>query len=374
MKTYDFSVVIPTFNRSDLLERLVASLDEARRHYRFGRAEIIVIDSSQGEERQKIEAACARYGALFLEGPDSVRQKRNMGIRQAQYPYILFEDSDVVVDREIFNCHARTYIDSEGDPTVGGSFGVTEFTGEDNLTWRIIQYTTLTDSFSFAKKWPYQDWTIGNNVSFRKDVLEEVNLFEEAFPFRLGADDLDLSYRITQAGYKIRSQPSAVVYHTKDTWKKWKLVRERAVRWGRMEYYISCRHPQIFVNRFPKTGFVCPMLAVWFAALSAALGSWIPFLACLAGIALTCAGAYVLGMAGTDRKNPFLFFAAELLNILYYYGHIWEALKNGSLNGIYKQMSFSPGQTKMILAAESKRMIMLFVNMAVTFLLIVLLL
>lgn len=372
MKTYDISVVIPTFNRANLLERLLESLDEARRNYRYGSAEIIVIDSSAGEERQKIVNACAQYDAVFLEGPDSVRQKRNMGIRQAKYPYILFEDSDVVVDREIFNCHAQTYIDSADDPTVGGSFGLTVFTGDDNLTWKIIQYTTLTDSFSFAEKWPYQDWTIGNNVSFRKDVLEEVNLFEEAFPFKLGADDLDLSYRITQAGYKIKSQPAAVAYHTKDTWKKWKLVRERAGRWGRMEYHISCRHPQIFINRFPKTELVCPMFLVLFAVLSAAVGSWIPLLSCLAGVLLICAGTYVLGTAGTNKKNPFLFFAAELLNIRYYYGHVWEALKNRSLSGIYKQMSFSAGQTAMILAAESKRMIMLFVNMAVMLLLLIL--
>lgn len=372
MKNCDMSVVIPTFNRADLLEQLLRSLDEARRNYRYGQAEIIVIDSSKGEQRQKIEDACRQYDAVFLEGPDSVRQKRNMGILQAKYPYILFEDSDVVVDREIFNCHARTYIESAGDPSVGGSFGLTVFTGEDNLTWNIIQYTTLTDSFSFAEKWPYQDWTIGNNVSFRKDVLEEVNLFEEAFPFKLGADDLDLSYRITQAGYKIKSQPAAVCYHTKDTWKKWKLVNERAGRWGRMEYHISVRHPQIFINRFPKTEFICPLLLLLFGAVSAVTGSWIPLLSCLAGLLLTGAGTYVLGTAGSKKKNPFLFFAAELINIRYYYGHVWEALKNGSLNGIYKQMSFSSGQTAMILAAESKRMIMLFVNMAVMLLMMIL--
>ena len=236
MNTYDMSVVIPTFNRAYLLEKLLESLYADRENYKYGKTEVIVIDSSKGEELQKIKEACKRYDARYLEGTDSVRQKRNLGIRSARYPYIVFEDSDVVVDQDLFNYHAETYRKSTPEERVAGSFGLTVFTGEDNLVWKIIQYTTLTDSFSFAEKWPYQEWTIGNNVSFKKEVLEEVNLFEEAFPFKLGADDLDLSYRITHAGYRIKSQPKAVAYHSKDTWKKWKLVRERAKRWGRMEY------------------------------------------------------------------------------------------------------------------------------------------
>ena len=40
-------------------------------------------------------------------------------------------------------------------------------------------------------------------------------------------------------------------------------------------------------------------------------------------------------------------------------------MKNRSLCGIYKQMSFSGGQTRMILKKETKRMTLLFVNMVI---------
>lgn len=365
MNTYDMSVVIPTFNRAYLLEKLLESLYAAREHYKYGKTEVIVIDSSKGEELQKIKEACKRYDARYLEGTDSVRQKRNLGIRSARYPYIVFEDSDVVVDQDLFNYHAESYRKSTPEERVAGSFGLTVFTGEDNLVWKIIQYTTLTDSFSFAEKWPYQEWTIGNNVSFKKEVLEEVNLFEEAFPFKLGADDLDLSYRITHAGYRIKSQPKAVAYHSKDTWKKWKLVRERAKRWGRMEYYISQRHPQIFINRFPKTELIVPLLLLLCGITAGALRSWIPLLAFALGTAGITAGTYVLDTAESDKKNPFYYLTAKLLDFHYYYGHVFEGLKNRSLCGIYKQMSFSGGQTRMILKKETKRMTLLFVNMVI---------
>lgn len=371
MNTYDMSVVIPTFNRSYLLEKLLESLYIARENYKYGKTEVIVIDSSKGEELQRIKEACEKYDVRYLEGTDSVRQKRNIGIRSAQYPYIVFEDSDVVVDKDIFNYHAQTYMECAPEENVAGSFGLTIFTGEDNIVWKIIQYTTLTDSFSFAEKWPYQEWTIGNNVSFKKEVLEEVNMFEEAFPFKLGADDLDLSYRITHSGYRIKSQPKAVAYHSKDTWKKWKLVLERAKRWGRMEYYISKRHPQIFINRFPKTELIIPMMLLICGIVASVLRSWIPMIAFLVSTACISFATYLFDVIGSEKKNPIYYFIAKHLDFNYYYGHIFEGLKNRSLSGVYKQMSFSSGQTKMIMKKESRRMIMLFVNMVIMLAIIV---
>lgn len=371
MNTYDMSVVIPTFNRSYLLEKLLESLYVARENYKYGNTEVIVIDSSKGEELQRIKDMCGKYDVRYLKGTDSVRQKRNLGIRSARYPYIVFEDSDVVVDKDLLNCHAKTYIECLPEENVAGSFGLTVFTGSDNFVWKTIQYTTLTDSFSFAEKWPYQEWTIGNNVSFKKEILEEVNMFEEAFPFKLGADDLDLSYRITHSGYRIKSQPKAISYHSKDTWKKWGLVRERARRWGKMEYYISKRHPQIFVNSFPKTEFVIPILLLICGIAACALRSWIPLAAFVLGTVGISAATYIMDVMESGKKNPFYYIMAKLLDFNYYYGHVFEGLKNHSFCGIYKYMSFSSGQTKMILKKESRRMVMLFVNMVIMLVVIV---
>lgn len=365
------SVVIPTFNRSYLLEKLLESLYVARENYKYGNTEVIVIDSSKGEELQRIKDMCGKYDVRYLKGTDSVRQKRNLGIRSARYPYIVFEDSDVVVDKDLLNYHAKTYIECLPEENVAGSFGLTVFTGSDNFVWKTIQYTTLTDSFSFAEKWPYQEWTIGNNVSFKKEILEEVNMFEEAFPFKLGADDLDLSYRITHSGYRIKSQPKAISYHSKDTWKKWGLVRERARRWGKMEYYISKRHPQIFVNSFPKTEFVIPILLLICGIAACALRSWIPLAAFVLGTVGISAATYIMDVMESGKKNPFYYIMAKLLDFNYYYGHVFEGLKNHSFCGIYKYMSFSSGQTKMILKKESRRMVMLFVNMVIMLVVIV---
>ena len=74
--TVDFSIVIPTWNRKEYVERLLKSIAEDRQSYTGGSAEIIIVDSSVDEERDSIMESCKRYGARYIEGPDSVRKKR----------------------------------------------------------------------------------------------------------------------------------------------------------------------------------------------------------------------------------------------------------------------------------------------------------
>src|SRR5688572_5559323 len=53
----------------------------------------------------------------------------------------------------------------------------------------------------------------GAFIFIRKSVLEKTGLLDEAF-FMYG-EDIDLSYRITQAGYKIYYLPSTSIIHYK---------------------------------------------------------------------------------------------------------------------------------------------------------------
>ncbi|MFA6534246.1 MAG: glycosyltransferase family 2 protein [Patescibacteria group bacterium] len=51
----------------------------------------------------------------------------------------------------------------------------------------------------------------GSSVLLRKDVLEKTGLFDENF--WMYHDDLDLSWKITLAGYKVYLAPRSVIYH-----------------------------------------------------------------------------------------------------------------------------------------------------------------
>ena len=55
------------------------------------------------------------------------------------------------------------------------------------------------------------DYLTGASLAIRRDVLDRLGGLDEGFP--LYFEDLDLSYRVRQAGYKILYQPESVVYH-----------------------------------------------------------------------------------------------------------------------------------------------------------------
>lgn len=230
----DFSIVIPTWNRSELVDALLKSLYDERNRYKLGNTEVLIVDSSTDGEKDNIVSSCEKYDAVYIEGDDSVRKKRNKGIRSSKYDYIIFIDSDVTVEKGILD----EYVEAYKNPykvKLGGVLGYTEFVGKRSFWWKMLERTSLVNSFSFARDYPFHSWTIGNNVSFRKSVLEEIGMFEENFPFKLGGDDLDMTYRVTKAGYMISSAPNAVTYHSRKTWNNYKAVHDRAKRWGTME-------------------------------------------------------------------------------------------------------------------------------------------
>ena len=303
---YNLSIVIPAWNRSALLCQLLESLFQARKAYKYGDTEVIVVDSSEGAEKEKIIKGCEEFDAHYLEGPDSVRKKRNRGIIESRNPIIVFMDSDVTVGEDILNLHAETYMESE-DERLGGTFGVTEFVGRDSFFWRIIQYTTFVDSFSFAKRFPYQNWTIGNNVTFRKSVLEEIHMFEEAFPFKLGGDDLDMSYRVTKAGYRIKSVPEAVTFHSRETWNHLSAIKDRTKRWGSMEYYLSRRHPEIFISFGPKAEWVLTVIFLLSGIVSLLTLNWKYIAGGMLCGGLAFLGIFLLDAKFTGKKNILLY-------------------------------------------------------------------
>ena len=189
----DFSIVVPTWNRSKLVDALLESLYEERKNYDLGETEVLIVDSSKGEEKAAIMASCEKYDAQYIEGDDSVRKKRNKGIDMAGYEYILFIDSDVTVGPGLLKSHAATLKEGESNPKITGSFGLTEFVGKKKFWWHVIEHTSFLDSFGFAKFMPFVSWTIGNNVAFRRDELIKIGKFEENIPFKLGGDDLDMT-------------------------------------------------------------------------------------------------------------------------------------------------------------------------------------
>lgn len=359
----DFSIITPTWNRSDLVEALLESLYVERQRYTLGKTEVIIIDSSTGDERASIEASCQKYDAVYLEGDDSVRKKRNKGIKAAQYDTILFIDSDVTVEPGILT----EYVEAYKNPfhvNLGGVLGYTQFVGDKTFWWKMLERTSLVNSFSFAKDYPFHSWTIGNNVSFKKAVLEEIGMFEENFPFKLGGDDLDMTYRVTKAGYWIGSAPNATTYHSRKTWNNYKAVHDRAKRWGTMENFIVGRHPELYQKVIPKNYIIEIITLLWMGILSAVLQNLLPVMIAGIWIVLNWIISYIEDMINRGPCSPIYYYGAQLIQAQYEYYRVKQSFKNHSAGALYKGMIFNRFQIKFGMEGEAKRIKKLIISFA----------
>lgn len=366
----DFSIVIPTWNRSDLVEALLESLYNERKRYVQGNTEVLIVDSSTGDEQEKIRLACQKYDTSYIDGDDSVRKKRNKGIRLSSYDYILFIDSDVTVEKGLLD----EYVDAYKNPhqvKLGGVLGYTQFVGKKTFWWKMLERTGFVNSFSFARNYPFHSWTIGNNVSFKKSVLEEIGMFEENFPFKLGGDDLDMSYRVTKAGYMIGSAPNAVTYHSRKTWNNYKAVHDRAKRWGTMENYIVARHPELYRRIIPKNYLIELIVFLCLSLMTLITGNFLPLIIAATWIVVNWIIDYIVDMIRKGGCSPFCFFGAQIIQMQYELYRIIGGIKKGSLGPLYKGIVFNRFQIKYGMGDEAFRIKKLIWSFIVTLIVII---
>jgi len=348
-----FSVVIPTFGRQPYVAALLASLQVARAHYK-GPTEVIVVDSTPSPGFQVIAEACALLDARYFPGQQSVRWKRNFGVEQARFPVILFIDSDCEVGLEIFQAHHEVY--AAPPPKLGGVYGVTHFTGQRTFLWRVLELTSFIDVFTFAERYPYVQWAIGNNISYYREVFLRVGGFDDTFPFRLGGDDLDLGLRISSAGYLIKTAPKAQTTHTRDTWNSVQAIWDRAQRWGRMEYYITIKHSWLLRRDLPRQLPLFLLLGLYSTAM--AIGTRQPIHLVLPPLWAMVAFGLRLGFNRAAGQRPHLLFycLAQIPAVIYQLNTGYEFLRHGRLDWFWKHSIFSTYQMQAEWPGEVRRL------------------
>lgn len=340
------SVVIPTQGRVGFVKKLLLSLKKATLHSKVS-TNIIVIDDSSPSERDKIKDLCKQYEARFISGSHSVREKRNCGIRESREEIVLFVDSDCEVTPNIIEEHIKIY----NEPDTAGVLGITEFRGKKNITWHIVRRTKFLDAFSFAKDLgkvlDSAPWGTCTNLSFRKRILEKVGGFDTSFPFRLGGDDTDLGIRINKAGYKIKMNPDAIVFHTRDTLNNFLAVIKRIFRWGRMDYYVFYKKHKDKISLTSPKPITIFLFLLFFGLVKAIINKtpfdlFLPFIWLL--IFLFLNAFFKITFLKDQLKNIFFEISAQFLHLLFDLGTVLESIKNRSLLAFFKEPVFSPGQ------------------------------
>jgi GT2 family glycosyltransferase len=193
--------VVPVLNGEQTLGDCIDSL--LRLRYPAGRVELLVVDNGS---RDGTADVLRRYGDRIMRLEESTRgpgAARNAGVRSAEREVVAFTDADCQVDPDWLTALVAPLEERR----VGIAGGIIRALPPANDVERfgelIHDHRLAIDVF----KPPY---AITMNWASRRAVLDELGGFDERFR---RCEDVDLSYRMTQAGYTLAYAPEAVVYH-----------------------------------------------------------------------------------------------------------------------------------------------------------------
>ncbi len=235
----DISVVIPTYNRKDILIRTLRSL--AEQTYPKDKYEIIVVDDGSTEN---IKEAVENFAGPPQDLPkiSYLRQDpskkgpaaaNNLGIKAARGKYILLMNNDVIADSHLIEEHMRGHVnDSHAKHQ--------QSTGKDIIVQgRVINTSSMEELGKKHKGYSggYSNFSFGYfttwNCSISRDILIKAGLFDEDFR-NLCWEDVELGYRLRKMGIKQKNNPAAFGYHFRHDFhvKDINWVKDKSLKMG----------------------------------------------------------------------------------------------------------------------------------------------
>jgi hypothetical protein len=306
------SVIVP-FHQN--LEQLRASLAAIRSSVP-GADLIVAADGARDDCRQTAADHDARV--VEVHGPSGPATARNRAAAVASGDILVFVDTDVVVAPDAIGGLVRLI---EADRDVAGVFG--SYDDQPAERGFISQFKNLIHAYVHQAASPHAVTFWAGLGAVRSEVFRQVGGFDERFTAP-SVEDIDLGYRITQAGYALRLDASLQGKHLK-RWTLWSCivtdVRARGIPWTQL--ILRYRAPTNSLNTSValRLSVVCSYMAVLSSAATLvtplALLPLAGSLAALVGLNFDCYRWFV-------RKRG-LAFAARVVPV-----HLIHHLCNGA--------------------------------------------
>lgn len=225
------SIIIVNYNVEHFLEQCLHSVFKALLNIA---SEVIVVDNSSVDGSvSMVQKKFPQVKLILNEKNAGFSAANNQGIKESKGEYALLLNPDTVVQEDTFEKTIK-FMDAH---TEAGGLGVMMLDGKGNFLpeskrglptpsvafYKVFGFSALfPGSETFGKyhlgfldknKTHEVDVLAGAFMLIRKSVLDKIGLLDETF-FMYG-EDIDLSYRITLAGYKNYYFPETRIIHYK---------------------------------------------------------------------------------------------------------------------------------------------------------------
>lgn len=226
------SVIICTRNRFDDFKKTVASLMQQNRLP----DELIIIDSSDLMQiEEHLNTLKSIVNLHYFHTKPGLTLQRNYGIRRSSRDLLFFFDDDVDLDPDyireverVFAKDARHEIGAVGgrivNPNKDQTLSFRAWIGHKIYTFLVFvfglggsgngrfRYSGMPIHPDEKKKSGYIECLSGCCMAFRNEVFEKIE-FDESLPNYGLMEDVDISKRTLDAGYRIYYETSAALVH-----------------------------------------------------------------------------------------------------------------------------------------------------------------
>jgi GT2 family glycosyltransferase len=205
-----FSIVIPTYNRLQMLLRVLDALEKQAGAPPF---EVIVINDGSKDETDAVVSK--RSGIIYRLQPNGgPGRARNHGVSLAQGKYVVFIGDDTVPEPDFLAEHARVHREANDDPMVA-CLGYTGWPHGERVT-SFMDYIN-----DYGLQFGYKLIKHGDDVPFNFFYTSNISIdrallaahpFDTTFP-SAAWEDIELAYRLNELGLRIRYNAKAVTRH-----------------------------------------------------------------------------------------------------------------------------------------------------------------
>lgn len=254
MREIDVSVVIVSHNTRDLLGNCIRSVQDKTFDISY---EIIVVDNASGDgSPELVKRDFPGVKLIANVGNLGFGKGNNLGMKEVSGKYYLLLNPDTVlmnnaikimydfmekegVEKRIAVCGASLF-DEQDRPAV--SFG------RFPKPWSMIFYSLpFAVCFrrnggivpDFRRDYLFADYVIGAAFFCRKDIVDELGMFDERYFAYY--EETDLSKRISLKGFRSAVLPSARIYHVGGQSSQSSLFRKK-VMYESSLYYLQKFH------------------------------------------------------------------------------------------------------------------------------------
>lgn len=231
-----YSIIIPVFNRPDEMAEMLASLaEQTERNFEV----VVVEDGSTLPCKEEVDRYADVLEIQYVSKPNTGRSDtRNVGMQHAKGDYFLFFDSDCILPPEYIQtlnrCLQNDYTDCFGGP----DRALPTFTDmQKAVNFAMTSFLTTGGIRGSGKVCMEKFHPRSFNMGLSRAVYEKVGGFADMF-----GEDIDLSIRIRQAGFRTMLFPEVSVYHKRRVNLK-KFFRQ-VYNFGQARIFLYRLHPE----------------------------------------------------------------------------------------------------------------------------------